>query len=170
MSTAGPLAGSRRVRRRVPVGPVRLLVGLVVLAAVAAGCSHSPLKSSVGVNVSVFHLKPGECVVPPTQIKAELTKVKVVSCREPHTQEVFAMVTDAGGDTYPGSTKLETFANGNCLEHYAAYVGVPYQDSSLFYTYLLPSVRSWAANDRTVVCVITTTGQRLTSSVKGSKR
>jgi hypothetical protein len=154
-------------------GPIRaatrLLVLVVLVAVVAAGCSvHS--KKSIGASVSVFHLKVGDCLVPPTAVKAEITSVKVVACREAHTQEVFALVTDPGGDNYPGASKLETFANGNCLEHYQGYVGVAYQDSSLFYTYLLPSVRSWAANDRSIVCVITTTGQKLTSSVKGSKR
>jgi hypothetical protein len=143
---------------------------LVLVAVVVSGCSVSSSKPSAGVNVSVFHLKEGDCLVPPTTVKAELSTVKVVSCREPHTQEVFALVTDPGGDDYPGASKLESFANGNCLQHYQAYVGIAYQDSSLFYTYLLPSVRSWSANDRTIVCVITTTGQKLTSSVRGSKR
>jgi hypothetical protein len=136
---------------------------------VAGGCSVTH-KASSGADVSVFHLKLGDCLVPPTTPQAELTSVKVVSCSKPHTQEVFALVHDPGGSTYPGASKLESFANGSCLEHYQAYVGVPYQDSSLFYTYLLPSVRSWSANDRQVVCVITTTGQELTRSVRGSKR
>jgi hypothetical protein len=156
-----------------PVPPVRaaarILALMVLVVVAAAGCSvHS--KPSVGASVSVFHLKVGDCLVPPTAVKAEITSVTIVACKEAHTQEVFALVTDPGGDNYPGASKLETYANGNCLEHYQAYVGVAYQDSSLFYTYLLPSVRSWAANDRTIVCVITTTGQKLISSVKGSKR
>jgi hypothetical protein len=109
-------------------------------------------------------------MVPPTSIHAELSSVKVVACREPHTQEVFALVSDSSaGDNYPGDTALRSFADGQCLQRFAPYVGVDYRDSSLFYTYLLPSVRSWAAKDRTVVCVITTTGQKLTSSVKGSR-
>lgn len=141
----------------------------VAVALTAAGCSGSS-GSSAGVNVSVFHLKVGDCIVPPTSVKAELSSVKVVSCREPHTQEVFALVKDDAGDNYPGATALKTFANADCLEHFASYVGIQYRESSLFYTYLLPSVRSWAASDRTVVCIITTTGQELTSSVKGSKR
>jgi hypothetical protein len=145
-------------------------MALAVLAvAFVAGCSvHS--KPSVGASISVFHLKSGDCLVPPSNVKAELTSIKVVSCKEAHTEEVYALVTDSGGDNYPGASRLETFANGSCLQHYQAYVGVAYQDSSLFYTYLLPSVRSWAANDRTIVCVITTTGQKLTGSVKGSRR
>jgi hypothetical protein len=81
------------------------------------------------------------------------------------------MVDDnSAGDNYPGDTALRSFADGQCLQRFQGYTGTDYRHSSLFYTYLLPSVRSWAAKDRTVVCVITTTGQELTSSVKGSRR
>jgi hypothetical protein len=140
-----------------------------VLAVIVAACSgHGG--SVPGASVSVFHLKAGDCLVPPSNVQAELSKVKVVACKQPHAQEVYAMVDDrAAGDNYPGDTSLRTFADANCLQHYSAYVGVDYRNSLLFYTYLLPSVRSWAAKDRTIVCVITTTGQQLTSSVKGSR-
>ena len=38
-----------------------------------------------------------------------------------------------------------------------------YLDSSLFFTYLLPSARGWEeSNDRSVICFVTTTGQELT--------
>jgi hypothetical protein len=37
-------------------------------------------------------------------------------------------------------------------------------------TYLLPSARSWQqGEDRSVLCFVTTTGDPLTNSVKGSK-
>ena len=73
---------------------------------------------------------------------------------------------------------METFvvclpdaAEGACAQRFQSYVGVAYQDSSLFFTYLLPSARSWEqGDDRTVLCLVTTTGQKLTASVKGSKR
>ena len=46
-----------------------------------------------------------------------------------------------------------------------------YLDSKLFYTYLLPSARSWNdGDDRKVVCIVTTTGEELQTSVKGSQR
>lgn len=131
-----------------------------------SGCSSGG--KSAGVQLSVFHLHPGDCIVPPTSIKAELSKLKVVSCREPHTQEVYALVVDHASDTYPGTSALQSFANGACLQQFASYVGVDYRDSSLYYTYLLPSVRSWASGDHTVDCVVTTTGQELTKSVKKS--
>jgi hypothetical protein len=144
--------------------------GSIAVLAVAGCGGASKVASVPGHEESVFHLKVGQCVVPPTDIKVEVTAVKVVSCRSPHTQEVFAVLRDRGGDVFPGPGQVTTFANGECLQQFKPYVGDDYRDSSLFYTYLLPSVRSWAAGDRTVVCLITTTGQQLTASVKGSDR
>lgn len=152
-----------------PVVPRRsalLWAAAVMALAVLAGCgTKSP---SGGVSLSVFHLKVGDCVSTPATVKAELTSLQIVSCRQPHAEEVYALVDDTGTDTYPGTPALQTFANGACLQQFRPYVGSDYRDSSLFYTYLLPSVRSWAAGDRTVDCVVTTTGQKLTRSVKGS--
>ena len=141
---------------------------MAVLASACSAFSNSALGSR---NVSVFDLKPGDCVTPPTQIKASISTVVVLPCHEAHTQQVYALAHDnAGADAnYPGTPALRTFANASCLQEFAGYVGVDYRDSTLFYTYLLPSVRSWAADDRTVVCIVTTTGQKLTQSVKGSK-
>lgn len=149
------------------------LVGLL-----AAACSHSATGKS-GQATSVFKVKIGQCMIPPTDIKAELTSVKVVPCTAPHTQEVYAVVnyggatghgaTTTSSDAFPGVAALRTFADGACLQQFATYVGVDYRDSTLFYTYLLPSARSWNADDRKVVCVITTTGQQLAASVRDSR-
>ncbi|HEX3425108.1 MAG TPA: septum formation family protein [Acidimicrobiales bacterium] len=149
-----------------------------MIAALPFACSHTV--ASVGSNQSVFKLKVGDCLVPPTAIKAEINSIKVVRCAQPHTQEVFAKVqygplgtaTTSASTAYPGVTPLETFANGACLQRFAGYVGVDYRYSSLYYTYMLPSPRSWSSsmNDRTIWCLITTTGQQLTGSVKGSRR
>lgn len=147
----------------------------VVAMSLLAGCSFlgigRPSQARlVSRTASVFHLAVGDCVIPPTKVQAEISTLKVVSCHKPHTQEVFALVQDHAGSNYPGASALQTFANAGCLQHFQSYVGVAYEDSSLFYTYLLPSVRSWSAGDRTVACVITTTGQPLNASVRGSKR
>ena len=89
--------------------------------------------------------------------------------------EAYALVDyvppDGGvADSYPGDDALTTFADGTCAEQFTGYVGVSYQDSTLFFTYLLPSARSWEQDaDRKVICFITTTGQQLTASVAGSK-
>jgi hypothetical protein len=148
-----------------------LLLG-VAMAVAAAGCSGG---SSGGNGTSVFRVKPGECFLPPAKVQAELTSLKRVSCTSGHTQEAYAVVaykSSGSGFTgeYPGDTVLKTYADGVCAQHFASYVGVDYQDSSLFFTYLLPSARGWQkSHDRNIVCFVTTTGAVLHKSVKGTK-
>lgn len=158
--------------RRRPAAARALLLSAVLLA--GAGCSVGK-DAKPGRDVSSFKLKVGDCVVPPSEIKAELSSVRVVSCGTRHTQEAYALVDYAatGGaspaSVYPGDDALKKFADGACAQRYEGYVGVAYADSALFFTYLLPSARGWQNGDRSVVCFVTTTGGPLTKSVKGSK-
>lgn len=126
-----------------------------------------------GVQVSVFDVKVGDCFLAPPEVKAELSGLQRVPCSDPHQQEAYAVETyrpKNGSDAYPGDALLSDFAKGACAQSYASYVGIGYLDSSLWYTYLLPSARSWQQDDdRSVLCFVTTTGQSLTQSVKGSK-
>jgi Septum formation len=151
------------------------VAALLAVAVVTSACGvlgSGKAKSAV----SVFDIKPGQCFNPPATIKAELSKLSTVACSQPHTEESYADVqfTSAnGGDAsnYPGNALLKSFADGTCAQHYTDYVGKDYLDSSYFFTYLLPSARGWEQHkDRSVVCFVTTTGQPLTASVKGSKR
>jgi hypothetical protein len=146
-----------------------------VLAASAAlsGCSFLGIGGHItlpSISLSVFHLRAGMCFNPPATIAAQVTTLKIVPCRDPHTEEVYdtkSAYPAANGAAYPGAQKLEDVANGMCLEAFAGYVGVEYQHSWLFYTYLLPSVRSWSTDDdRQIVCILTTTGAKLTRSMK----
>lgn len=151
------------------------MLGALGAAVALGGCGLGNLTGNANVpahSVSVFHLRPGMCFSPPTKVVAEVSNLRVLSCRRPHTSEVFARIRARGakGGAYPGAPKLETEANARCLEAFAPYVGVEYQHSTLFYTYLLPSVRSWTANDRQIVCVITTTGKKMSRSVRNSRQ
>ena len=65
---------------------------------------------------------------------------------------------------------LPSFANAKCAQDFQDYVGISYLDSSLFFTYLLPSARGWEQDtDRAVICFLTTTGAQLTASAKASR-
>jgi hypothetical protein len=147
------------------------------LLTLASACSSS----GGGSSTSVFDVKPGQCFVAPKDVKAELSNLDQVPCTEPHTQEAYALVTyhsgsaagpsAAAGGAYPGGDALDKFAKGACAQHFTSYVGVDYLDSKLFFTYLLPSARSWEQDDdRTILCFVTTTGGTLTASVKGSRK
>jgi len=148
---------------------------LAAVLLLTTGCSFRHSKSDAH-SVSAFDLKPGDCLLAPSTVKQEISKLQVVPCTKPHVQEAYAIVKydQSGSDNgapYPGETTLSTFAEGACGQRYETYVGVAYQDSALFFTYLLPSARSWQdGDDRDVICFVTTTGEQLTASVKGSRR
>ena len=143
------------------------------------GCSwFSGLSGDDGpkpVETSVFNVQPGQCFAAQQEVQAEIANLQALPCDGPHRQEAYAIVAyepPAGvtGDAFPGDAALKTYADANCAEQFQNYVGISYLDSSLFFTYLVPSARGWEQqNDHNVVCFVTTTGDELTSSVKASK-
>lgn len=149
------------------------LVGVALVA--LSSCSFSG-DDQPGEERRAFDVGEGDCLVTPTDPQAELATLRVLPCEQPHTQEAYALVAyrDPDGEAaepgapYPGEEVLRTFADGACAQRFEEYVGRSYADSSLFFTYLLPSPRSWQADDRAVLCVATTTGESLTTSVRGS--
>lgn len=157
-----------------------LLPAVLAMCIMLPGCSwvkdvFTKDEETVTTEISVFDIQPGQCFNPPSEVKAELATVFAVPCDTEHIQEAYARAayeaptgTEVGA--YPGGPALEAFAHKACQANYEPYIGVIYQNSSLFYTYLLPSARGWEQDgDRTVICFIITTGNNLTKSVKGSK-
>jgi putative regulator of septum formation len=148
----------------------------IAIVMTLAGCSLFGSNNSGTKKESVFSVKVGQCFDAPTNVKAQLSSLSETPCTRPHTQEAYAVVpfqstTGATSSAYPGDDVLSTFSQGACAQRYSAYVGVDYLDSKLFFTYLLPSARSWEQDsDRSVICFVTTTGAKLTSSVKGTKQ
>lgn len=163
------------------------MVALALAATLTlSGClfHKSPDKGS---SESVFKIKVGQCFNPPSSVKVQLSKITRIGCSLPHSEEAYAIAEYQGtGSTatvtassvptslttsYPGADVLTNFAQGVCAQRFEDYVGIDYLDSKLFFTYLLPSARSWESEaDYNVVCFITTTGAKLTGSVKGTKR
>jgi hypothetical protein len=162
-----------------PEGPrwAAVAVCAIALAPVLSGCSL--LGHGDGSGTSVFDVKAGQCFAAPTAVKAQISHVDRVSCAGPHDREVYATVSypsasGSGGSSakgdYPGDSAVASFAQGACAQRFGSYVGVSYLDSSLFFTYLAPSARSWQDDDRTVLCFVTAAGRQLKGSVKGSKQ
>lgn len=150
-------------------------VGISGLLLVAlSGCSV--FGSDDDEPASVFSVKPGQCFLAPEEVEAQISDLDEVDCGKAHDHEAYAVVPyksgdpEATGDEFPGDDALNAFANGACAQSFGAYVGVDYPDSELFFTYLLPSPRSWQENDRDVVCLITNAGTQLQGSVKGTKK
>ena len=155
----------------------RVLAGVlgVGVALVASGCSWFG-GGDDGSAVSVFDVEVGDCFLAPKEITTTFTTLSRVDCDVPHEQEAYAKATytdpgtDSTPETFPGEAALKSFADGVCAEQYADYVGIDYRDSELFFTYLLPSPRSWEGDaDHSTLCFVTTTdGVQLTRSVQGT--
>lgn len=82
-----------------------------------------------------------------------ITGDNVLDCAEPHTYEVFSsFLLDDG--VFPGDEALQTEALDRCGAVFGDFVGIPYADSALDYSYVSPTEDTWAQGDREILCLI----------------
>lgn len=179
----------RRARGVVLAGVLLPVVGQVSGCSVFGGDDDSE-------GVSVFSVGPGQCFAAPAEVVAQVSDLDRVACDRPHDRELYARVTyappgaepaadgeegadDGSGESapapaddaaFPGDDALNAFAQAACAREFGPYVGREYLDSSLFFTYLVPSPRSWQDADRDVLCFANAAGEPLDASVKDSGR
>lgn len=98
----------------------------------------------------------------------QIYELPVVSCDQPHTDEVF-FIFEVDDEEFPGEDALGESAWDGCAAQFDTYVGVPYEDSVLdFYTYQ-PTEISWArADDRMVQCILFSY-EDVTGTLEGAK-
>ena len=102
----------------------------------------------------------------------EVEELPVVPCSRKHSHEIYATVAYAEKDVYPGVEEFEAFAEVECLKQFETFVGISAFDSTLSFSWLVPSLASWNdEEDRDVLCVLSD-GDRaqLTGTMKNSKR
>jgi len=147
---------------------------VVITAALASGCGLFGDDEDTN-KTPVYDVEPGQCFLGPEEVKAQIEDLEEVPCDEPHDREAYAVVAyeapeGESADQFPGDEELTRYAQGACASEFETYVGIDYADSDYFFTYLLPSPRSWEDDDRDVLCLVIGTGEPLTKSVKGSKQ
>ena len=155
----------------------RLIAAVALTSAAALGaCSGGGIdRDSKGRiteagELSVYDLHAGDCLNPPDRVKDELLKVGVVPCSALHTQEVVAL-REIDASDYPGDDAVRQEAEKLCVQPFAEYIGVDYVDSSLFLTYLLPSLRSWEDGDKDVTCIAQVIDAKgIEGTLQGSQR
>ncbi len=91
----------------------------------------------------VFSIEVGDCVSDEVSSDTEeISDVSVVPCTEPHNLEVYDEFT-LDGDEYPGDEQADTAAFDGCLASFDDFVGLPYEESTLDYTFYRPTEASW---------------------------
>ena len=91
---------------------------------------------------------------------------------EEPTHELYAGVPFDEGDEFPGLAALDAFAERVCVAEFEPYVGISVFDSTLTFSWLVPTLASWNNNeDRDVLCVVGPfDGSTLTESVRDARR
>lgn len=99
-------------------------------------------------------LSVGTCFQTPTDV--EVAIVDVVSCEDPHDEEVYAIkgLPYAADEPYPGLFAVDEAAFAACLDDFQPFVGVPYETSVLDVFWFSPTGESWVEGDRRVVCSV----------------
>jgi len=140
-----PLAAEALARR----------VGAIAVIALIAGCSNDDGIDNTAVT-EVTEDDVGRCLYFDEDTDDEIEELPfVIDCVGPRTHEVFSVVRVGGEDVYPGFESLDQTALAECLGDFESYVGISPFDSTLFYSWLVPSLDSWnREDDRDIICIV----------------
>ena len=104
--------------------------------------------------VAFFDLEVGDCLADLIATLGEFFTVETVPCSEPHSEEIYAVVPLPEGD-FPGDEAVAAQADKACTAEFESFVGLPYEESVLYYNYLYPyDEQSWNGGYRWVTCSI----------------
>lgn len=112
-----------------------------------------------------------DCFQTPAEV--EVASVEIVSCEDPHDEEVYAVkqLDHAADEPYPGLLALDESSFNTCVYDFQKFVGVPYEDSILDIFWFSPTPESWEEQDRLVVrSVIRVDFQRSRGTAEGLRQ
>lgn len=126
--------------------------------------------------VGLRDLGIGQCFETVDDPDADDKAVYLANCTDPHTYEVYDVVTYEGdgagrGTDYPGTDTVQNWSEQACFDRFEAFVGVRWTLSELDISVWWPSEESWARADRTIICtVVSGTGDTVVGSQAGTAR
>ena len=105
--------------------------------------------------VDLYDLTVGDCLRFPDAQGEVIFGLPTVPCSEPHTDEVFAVVTLPNGDgDFPGMEAIGAQAEELCVAAFEGFVGLSYVESVLEIGLFAPDEEMWLDGDRLVVCMV----------------
>lgn len=158
-------SGSRRSPRRRRAVLVAASLAAVALLGACSDDEGAPV-------LDLAEKGEGTCLVAAADLGPEVTNIPTIDCSKEHTHELYAVVPYDEDDVFPGLAALDTFAERVCIAAFEPYVGVSAFDSTLSFSWLVPTLASWNNDDdRDILCVVGLfDGNTLTGSVRDSKR
>jgi hypothetical protein len=150
-----------------PLAVVGIIIGVIALVGVAAGVlamvTHG-FKPKTVVSyrpAAVFGLRPGQCI----NSGSSSLSYTVVSCTSPHDAEVFARFS-LPAVAWPGSSAVRQEAGDACASRLGGYLNPQLASIGLTQEYVYPNRDAWEADQRTVVCEVSSGNGQLTGSVR----
>ncbi|MDA1061527.1 MAG: septum formation family protein [Chloroflexi bacterium] len=137
----------------------------LTVAMLGVACTTGATRSDDGSivepgSLSVFSMAAGDCFDDPDGLGPDgllVGSVSALPCTERHDNEVFAVYRIPGpADTaYPGDERIYDLGRNGCLDRFAAYVGIEYEQSRFEIDSIIPTEQSWSVeDDREVVCYL----------------
>jgi ribosomal protein S27E len=150
-----------------------IALSILIIVGLASGNSQPPNRDSSGTPTeagteNILDINVGDCL--PGSFTGDVTEADVVPCSEPHQYEVYANQELTYDGVY-SETKVKGDVEIRCVAAFTSYIGLPFEESTLYFTYLYPTPDGWAQGDRGFNCLVTNADDSLaqTGSVKGSK-
>jgi uncharacterized RDD family membrane protein YckC len=160
-------------RRRWALAAV--LVGVVSwIFSVAVGITFGIAAATHGVRnadgdllgsqiLSLSALQAGDCF---DLFLNSIDSVTATRCSELHTYEVFGTAKLPTG-ARPSDDELQQLASDKCIPLFARYVGIPFDQSAWFASYIVPDPGSWLLGNRTLTCYLANEAE---AKIRGSAR
>ncbi|WP_447643816.1 septum formation family protein [Nocardioides zeae] len=118
-------------------------------------------------DADVFDLEVGDCF--DDTDSGQITDVPGVPCAEPHDNEIFHTFEMEEGD-WPGNEAVSAAADEECNAAFEEFVGIAYDDSTLYWSTITPVQQTWEEiDDREVICVIYSPDGPTEGTLEGSQ-
>jgi hypothetical protein len=121
--------------------------------------------------LGAFAIELGDCLNLPSELTM-VQSVEGVPCTQAHDAQAYALfnLTDYS-NAFPGKAAIEEQASEGCYERFPAFVGIPYEQSELYFTAFYPSEESWVEiDDREIICLLVPESGTFSYNAQNSKR
>jgi hypothetical protein len=119
------------------------------------GSSPTPLPAlppgQLSGSVRLADAEAGQCV--DQDLYRSTTTLELVPCATSHAGEVFSVFSLPAG-RYPGDSRVDALVQGHCVKWLPIFVRAPAGHTGYSFAYDEPDSDSWAAGDRSAVCVL----------------
>ena len=125
--------------------------------------------------LGAFAIEVGDCLNLPSEdfgIGEEVESVEGMPCSQAHSAQAYALFDLTGfSDAFPGSAAFEEQSSAGCLDKFESFVGIPYEQSELYFMWLTPTGEGWVQmDDREITCLLVPESGTFSYDAQNSKR